>query len=83
MHVPIMNPSKPIHATARLINGFSSEALSLPPSLLRNEISVKITTNNAEKASETAIKAGVVAAGAWRGLASPLGSTDTSWDWIS
>lgn len=59
-----MKPSKPIHATARLINGFSSEAPSLAPSLLLKEIIVKIMTKRAENASETAINAGVVAAGA-------------------
>lgn len=58
-----MNPRKPIHAVARCIKGLSKGAPNLP-SFPRCVVRVNMMKNITAKASETAMKAGVVAVGA-------------------
>jgi phage shock protein A len=72
-----MKPNRPIHAVTRWTMGLSSVAESLP-SFARKETRVKRRKKRAEKARETAMKAGVAVVGAVRRLGASPGRTERS-----
>jgi hypothetical protein len=73
-----MKPNSPTHAAARATKGLPSTALSFPPSRSRTVDMLNIMRNKVQKTSETAIQAGVVAAGDSRNVGAFPGSKERS-----